>query len=349
MKLRIGVVGAGRIAVESHLPVLTSLDKVEVAAICDQRIPLAKEIASKFGVKTVFAELSEMLARENLDVVDICTPPNTHAELSIQAMEAGCHVLVEKPMATSVEDAERMVDSSKRHSAKLCVVHQNLCNPVVLKARRLVESGDLGDLLDVNVKTFERRNSEVLLNQNHWSHTLPGGIFFEILPHPVYLLQSFLKDATPIQVSSQKLGSVKWVQRDELRVLFEAKKGFGSITASCNSLMHGDTLDVIGTQKALTADLWGRTLMTYKPHTESSLSVGKSNVHLALQSIKVIESTASTFLKAIYKPTKVSAHHAFISKFFDSVRNGTKPPATAEDGRQTVKTLETICKQIEIR
>jgi len=346
MRLRIGVVGAGHIAMESHLPVFKNLKEVEIAAICDQRLPVAEEVASKFGVKSVFADMSEMLGKEKLDVADICTPPQTHAELSIQAMENGCNVLVEKPMATNIKDADRMINSSERNSVELCVVHQNLCNPAVVKARHLVESGTLGDLLSVDVQTFEMKDSETILNQNHWSHTLPGGIFFEILPHSIYLLQSFLEGATPVQILSRKLGSVKWIPKDEIRVLVEARNGIGSIGASCNSLIHGDRLDIIGTRKALSADLWGRTVLVPRPHTISSLSVGMSNVHLCLQLFKVIGSTASTFLKAIRNPVQVSAHYDFISKFINSIRNETEPPTTGEDGRETVKTLETICKQI---
>ena len=128
MKLRIGLVGAGRIATESHLPVLKTLDNVDVVALCDQNVRLAKEVASRFEIKNVFADLEDMLTKEKLDLVDICTPPRTHASLSIQAMEAGCHVLVEKPMATSVHEADQMIEISKKHNVKLCVVHQNLCN-----------------------------------------------------------------------------------------------------------------------------------------------------------------------------------------------------------------------------
>ena len=346
MKLRIGIVGCGDITRQSHLPILKSLKKVEVAALCDQRISVAKELALKFGVKNVFSDISEMLNKEKLDVVDICTPIHNHASSSIQAMEAGCHVLVEKPMAMSVEDAERMIHSSEIHGVKLCVVHQNLFNQAVVKARHLVEAGAVGDILNVNVQSFLRRDFEACLNERHWSHSLPGGIFFEFLSHPIYLLQSFLKNAEPIHILSRKVGKIKWIAKDELRVSVEAKNGLGSILASCNSLIHGDTLDIIGTRTALSVDLWGRTVIVYKPHTESSVSVGLSNLHLGMQLFKTIGTTASTFVNAIYNPIKISAHYAFISRFIDSLLNGTNPPTTGEDGRKTVEMLETICRQV---
>lgn len=169
MKLRIGVVGAGTIARESHLPVLKSLENVEVVAICDKRISAAKEMASQFGIKAIFVILAEMLYKEKLDAVDICTPPYTHAPLSIQAMEAGCHVLVEKPMVTNVKETDEMIRVAKRTGVKPCSVHQNLLNPAVVKARRLVEEGTLGNFINVIVQTFEPNNGYICSNQ-HTDH-----------------------------------------------------------------------------------------------------------------------------------------------------------------------------------
>jgi predicted dehydrogenase len=344
--LKVVVVGTGHIARETHLPIFKKLKQVEIAAVCDQQVSAAKDAAAQFGVKAVYQDLSEMLNKEKPDVVDICTPPVTHMDLAIQAMEAGCDVLVEKPMAMTTEEAERMVTSSKSNSVKLCVVHQNLYNTAVLKARQLVISGVLGDVLSVSVHTFEMRNSEALENKNHWSHSLLGGIFFEIIPHPVYLLLSFLKDARVHQVLSKKLGDREWVPKDELKVLVEGKNALGEVNVSCNSFMHGDTLDIVGTKTALTADLWGRTVLVYKPHTLSPKSVGMSNLHLSGQLFKVIGSTASVFLKAIRDPISVSAHYNFILKFIDGIQNGTEIPTTGEDGRDTVKMVEDICTQI---
>jgi len=347
MKLRVGLVGVGAIAVESHLPVFRNLKNVELAAICDQRIQAAEKAASQFGVNSIFGDLANMLSKEKLDVLDICTPPQTHASLSIQAMEAGCHVLVEKPMATSVYEADKMIEYSKKHNVKLCVVHQNLCNPVVMKAKYLVESGAMGDLLNVDVRTFERKESEMCTNRNHWCHRLePGGIFQEILSHPIYLIQSFLKNMRLVHILSRKRGDFEWMKNDELRVLVESDNGLGSIAASCNSLIHGDALEILGSKMALRADLWGRTLITFHPRSDqSAFSVGRSNLDLSLQLFKVVGSTVSSAIKVFRG--EVSAHYAFISRFIDSVLEDSEPPTTGQDGRDTVKALEEICKELK--
>ena len=92
-----------------------------------------------------------MLRSRCVDVVHILTPPKTHAELAIRAIEAGCHVFVEKPMALTVEETDAMNAAAGRNGVKLCVGHSRLCAPLMLKARNLVESGKIGKVLHVNV------------------------------------------------------------------------------------------------------------------------------------------------------------------------------------------------------
>jgi len=190
--LKIGVVGGGHIVKHRHIPIFKKMKDVKVSAICDKQESIARSVAEQFGIKHYYTNLSNMLKEEEFDVVDICTPPQTHVSLTIEAMEAGCHVLIEKPMALNVKEVDEMFRVSKRENVKLCVVHQNLFNPAVQKAKHLVDAGVVGDLISVDVGTFVRRDNYMCLNSKHWCHTLPGGIFFEILPHPVYLLQAFL-------------------------------------------------------------------------------------------------------------------------------------------------------------
>jgi predicted dehydrogenase len=345
MKIRIGLIGVGAIALKSHLPALRHLGHVEIAALCDQRIETARKVASDFGVTSVYGDAKEMLSKERLDAVDICTSPASHAPLSIQAMEAGCHVLIEKPMASNLEEADAMVDCSRKHSVKLCVLHQNLCNPVVMKARALAESGALGNLLHVEAATYERQDSGMVLEEQHWCHKLRGGIFYEIMPHSIYLTQAFLKNLTPVCVLSAKLGDVKWMKKDEVRVMVKGENGLGSIIVSCNPPIHGDTLDILGSKMALRADLWGRTLIMLKPRGKSLSSVGMGNLRMSLQLFDIMGSTASSVVKTLRG--NVSAHHTFIAAFIDSITKNTTPPTTAEEGRATLNTLELICRQIE--
>jgi predicted dehydrogenase len=345
MVFKVGIIGAGAIAVESHMPVLKRLKDVEIVAICDNRTEIAKFAASKYVVKNVYNDIDEMLLKEKPDIVNICTPPSTHAILAIKAMNAGSHVLVEKPMATSVQDADAMILASKKNRVRLGVVHQNIFNPVVMEAKKLVTSGVIGDILHIELRTSERVDNELRTNKDHWTHNLPGGIFYETLPHPIYLSQFFLDDLKPTAVMARKLSNRSFMKNDELRVLLEGKNGLGLIIASCNSNVRGDTLDIFGSKMALHADLLGRYIVIYKSRGFSTLSVGLGNLSLSAQLLKVLGATASNFINTARK--KSSAHYFVITRFIQSLKDNTEFLLSAERGRDTVYLLDQICEKIQ--
>lgn len=343
--LKIGIVGGGHIIKHRHIPVFKKIKMVEISAICDMQESIAKSVAEQFGIPKSYNNLQEML-KEKLDVVDICTPPKTHFSLVIEALEAGCHVLVEKPLAMSVKDVDVLGDVARKNGVKLCVVHQNLFNPAVIAAKKLVENGSVGDVISVDVGTFVRRDNYMCTNGKHWCHTLPGGIFFEVLPHPVYLLQLFVKEATPFCVLTDKRSEFQWMKADELRVLVKGRSNIGSVVASCNSPFHGDTLDIFGTKQALRVDLWGRTVIKYKPRTENPMSVGKANLSMAFQLFGLLGANLSNMSRTIFGGVKVSAHYGFLLEFVKSILEDKKSPVSLDEARENVRIVEGICNQL---
>ena len=99
LPLQVAVVGCGLISQWHHIPILMKMRDVKLASICDENEDLVKGTARRFGVDKYYTDYSEMLSIGEVNMVNICTPPQTHLKLSMQAIEAGCHVLVEKPMA----------------------------------------------------------------------------------------------------------------------------------------------------------------------------------------------------------------------------------------------------------
>ena len=135
--LRVGVVGCGAAAFW-HMASMRKIDDVRVVAICDKNEALARRVAKNLRIKGFYADLSEMLEKETLEVVDICAPPQTHLPLATRAMAAGCHVLTEKPMALTLEEADEMIEVARANQVQLGVVHNELFMPVVMKARTMV-------------------------------------------------------------------------------------------------------------------------------------------------------------------------------------------------------------------
>jgi predicted dehydrogenase len=344
-KLKVGIIGGGHIVTHRHLPVFRKIENVEVVAICDKNEQTAKKVAKDFAIDHSYSDLSAML-KENLDVVDVCTPIQIHAQLAMEAMESGCHVLSEKPLAMTVEDVDRMYETADKKHVKLCVVHQNIFNPVVRKAKRLVDEGAVGDLISVDVGTSVTRDYQLCLDKNHWSHKLPGGIFFETIPHPVYLLQLFLGNIEPTCVIAERL-HFSWMKADEIRVLIKGKKTVGSLMASCNPPFHTDTLNIVGTKLGLQIDLWARSMIKYGRRTEDPYSIGMNTLGLAWQSFGLVGTTAKNALIMATGGIKVSAHYGFIQEFVNSVINDTKPPVSRNEARETVRVVAEICNAVD--
>lgn len=144
-KLRIAVIGCGSIARHRHLPEYGANSKVQIVAVCDIVKERAEEIASQFGAKA-FSNFEELLLEAEIDAVSVCTPNYLHAPISIAALNAGKHVLCEKPMATSNEEALAMIAASKSSGKKLMIAHNQRFVPSHVKARKLIESGDVGKI-----------------------------------------------------------------------------------------------------------------------------------------------------------------------------------------------------------
>jgi len=339
--LRVALVGCGAITQARHIPSLLKIRGVELVATCDKDEELAKRVAERCHSNKYYADLSQMLNREQLDVIDISTPPNTHATLAIEAMDAGCHVLVEKPMALSVKEADEMVSASKRNQVKLCVVHSNLFDPMAMRAKSIISQGGIGDLTGMDIVFSIAKDTDWLANKDHWYRKLPGGAFGELLPHPIYMAMAFLGHLEPVAVYATRLGSYDWVAADELRVIMESENGIATVTSSCNAPRDMFALVFFGTKMNLLIEIRGSVLLTY-PRT--SLSRPRlEDFRLAFQQASNGVRRSLTWISGRY----YSSHHTLIGRFAESIQNGTEPPVTGEQGKEVIRVCEKITAQID--
>lgn len=144
-KLRVAVIGCGSIAKNRHLGEYQNNDAVEIVAVCDLVEERAQEAAGQYGAKA-YTSYEEMLEVEKIDAVSVCLPNYLHAPVSIAALNAGCHVLCEKPMATSREEAEEMIKAAKANDKKLMIAHNQRFVSSHQKARALIASGEVGKI-----------------------------------------------------------------------------------------------------------------------------------------------------------------------------------------------------------
>ena len=157
-KVRVGIIGCGGIANGKHMPSLKKIPQVELAAFCDIIPERAKEAAEKYGVPgaLVFTNYKELL-KLDLDVVHVLTPNSSHAPITVDALEAGMHVMCEKPMAKNAAEAQLMLDAAKRTGKKLTIGYQNRFRPDSLYLKKCCENGDLGNVYYARARAIRRR------------------------------------------------------------------------------------------------------------------------------------------------------------------------------------------------
>ena len=142
-KLRVAIIGCGSIARNRHLGEFNNHQEVEIVAVCDIVASRVEETAQEYNAKA-YTSYEALLENETLDAVSVCLPNYLHAPVSIAALNAGCHVLCEKPMATSREEAQQMIDVAKQNDKKLMIAHNQRFVPSHVKARELIASGEIG-------------------------------------------------------------------------------------------------------------------------------------------------------------------------------------------------------------
>jgi predicted dehydrogenase len=158
-RLRFGIIGCGNIAFLKHLPALSAQRGAEIAAFQDSSIDRAREAHDRFGNGRgrVYADYRELLDDPAVDVVHVLTTNKSHSAISVDALEAGKHVMCEKPMAINSKEARRMYETSVRTGKKLTVSYQNRYKPESMALKKMIQTGELGDIYVSKAMSVRRR------------------------------------------------------------------------------------------------------------------------------------------------------------------------------------------------
>lgn len=155
-KLRIGFIGAGGIA-RSQMNIIKNFPDVELVAAADVNEEALNKCRSEHGVARVYTDWRTMLEREKLQAVSVCTPNGLHMQPTVDALKAGCHVLVEKPLAMNAREGQQMVDAAKAANRKLVIAFQWRFHPKAQFLKRQAEAGVFGDVLFTRCRAIRRR------------------------------------------------------------------------------------------------------------------------------------------------------------------------------------------------
>lgn len=337
----VGLLGAGHIA-EFHAKAIARQPNARLVAVADLDAGRAAELADRFDVPARVTSLAELLDA-GVDVVHILTPPSAHASNAIEAIEHGCHVFIEKPLATSVEDCDRIEAAARAHDRAVCVGHSLLRDPFIARALEIVRSGAIGDVVAVDH-----------LRSQHYEHYRGGPVpeqfraggfpFRDIGVHSVYLLEAFLG---PIRDIATRLGSPETdgnPRFKEWRVLAECQRGLGQIYLSWNVKPLQNVLVIHGTRGVIRADIFGMSVTSRRcsklpGHAERiANTMGEGR--------RMMTQVVGNVFRVLRK--KLRQYHGLqdlVGEFYDGLSAGEDAPVGIEAGRSAVRWTEYVaCK-----
>ncbi len=186
--LKFGIVGCGRIA-PKHAEAISALEEADLIAVCDIDEEKAKGFAEKYNAE-MYIEYDKMLENPDIDVINICTPNAQHADMAVQAIEKGKHVMIEKPIALTLEDADRIIEAAEKAGVKASAVHQNRFNDAIQQTRKAMEEDQFGKMSH-GIASIRWNRNMGYYNQASWRGTkeYKDGVLMNQCIHNIDLLR----------------------------------------------------------------------------------------------------------------------------------------------------------------
>jgi predicted dehydrogenase len=345
-KLKVAVIGTGDISKRKHLPSwVRTKDLCELVAVMDINKAAAEEAAKQFGVPRAYDNLTELLAKEKPDIIDVVTPPKTHFPVAMEAMAAGANVMVEKPMAMNLDECRKLVEASKKLKVQMCIAHTDLFYRSIIDGKKLVQEGAIGEfrgmMLHLSTPTWRFHT-----DQNHWVHKLPGGVIGETGPHLVYLSMAFVKNISEIVVCAKKLmPEYPWAPFDDYRLTLVGENGISTAIATYTCTEFAANMQIIGSEAILKLDLETQSIIRYSRGDLTAKDAAKSALSEGMQILK--EGIAVGAKRAAGKIP--STTDLLTRGIAEAVLHGKPSPVSAEEGMECIRILKEVTDQIEAK
>jgi len=326
-KLGAAIIGCGAIH-GVHADALTKSEYAKLICVVDIKEDRAKKAADKYGCEWE-TDYKKVLERKDIDVIHICTPHYLHASMAIEGLKAGKHVLVEKPAAINVEQAKQMMDAEKEYGGFLGVCFQNRYNPTSVKAKEILNSGELGKILGIKGLVTWYRDSEYYLTSG-WRgsfETEGGGVLINQSIHTLDLMQWLGGDIEAIvgSVSTKSLADVIEVE-DTADAVIYFKNGARGIFYATNCYTNNSAVEIeIHCEKGI-LNIKDGELIKYSNGIKE----------------RIVDENNKT---SPYKNYWGNSHAALIRDFYKSIQNNDfSGIISVEEGIKSLKMIDGIYK-----
>lgn len=349
--IRVGIIGAG-LNSDYHINFSKAYPSAQIVGVADADKARADDCARKHQLSHSFGSVTELLEVAKPEVVHVVTPPLTHFSVVQEVLTAGCHVLVEKPLAINGAEARALYDLAERRGLQLCPMHNHLFDPCMQRADALVKSGELGQV--INVESYYGLNTRIPALRDYpkpnvlpWLYGLPGGVYQDFLPHPLYVLLEYTGACRALSVMQRSTGVLPQRLPDEIRMLVDGEHALGTVTFSFAAQPHLHFVRIYGTRMMVEVDF---NTMSTLVHPVSSLpkAAQKATYNLSdsWQNARGTVTNISRFLTGKLKP--YHGMRTLIHQFYDAVSSGGPLPVSKERALRVVETMDAALAQLDI-
>jgi len=332
-KVGIGIIGAGNIAQNAHIPSYLKQNDVEIIAVCDINETRAKEVAEKFNIKYSFSDFNKLLSINEIDAVSICTANNFHQTAAVASAAAGKHILCEKPMATSVKEAESMLNAAKENNVIFMMGFVNRFRADSKVIKTFADAGKFGEIYSAKAGWLRRRGTPL-----GWFTNLSksgGGPVIDIGVHVIDLAWYLMGKPNPIKVSAltyNKIGNYKtkgvsrWVALDTNNLVFETEDSAIGLIKFENGISM-----IFEVSWAINAKDTGMYVQIF-----GSAAGARTNP------LEIYGEEQNYLMDSLPITKDENAFDNEIRHFLDCIKTGEQPISTAQDGYLIQKILNGI-------
>jgi predicted dehydrogenase len=317
-RVRWGIIGCGDVTEVKSGPALQKAEGSELVAVMRRDAGKARDYARRHGVAKWYSDAEALIRDPDVDAVYVATPPGTHLEYALRVRAACKPACIEKPMARSATECDRMVEAFTRPSLPLFVAFYRRCLPRFAKARKLVDEGTLGKLTGVRYHYAEPRHRTEKAESLPWrldAGNAGGGLFLDLGSHTLDFLDYVLGPLVQVEGHAANLASPHAVE-DTLGMSFRTEAGVPGV-ASWNfaSGLRADAIEFTGTEGRLTLSTFGSEPV----RLETSDGINEFDL-----------------------PNPAHVHQPLVQAMVDDLRGRGRCPSTGETARRTARVMDRV-------
>ena len=356
--IKIGIIGWGFMG-RTHAHALRAMPlfypgagfRAEIAGICSRRLEKAREAAEELNVPYYTDDYRQLLAREEIDAVSVCTPNALHEEIALAALKAGKHLYIDKPLADTAQGARRIADQAEKSGVFTRMVFNNRYLPVTLRARELVDQGRIGRVLSFEGHYLHSGS----IDPNKpigWKQTLQGGVLLDLgshvldlitwlcgYPEAVFCAQRTLYDTRP----TREGGATRDLSDDQTLMLLRLPGGaMGQVEASkiANGANDELTVEIRGEKGALAFDLMQPNYLRFYDNTRPEAPLGGERGFQWIETVARYPSPGGTFLPPKNSIGWDRGHLHCYYTFLDCLARGAAPDNGVGEGARLQMLME---------